>query len=352
MGDELAPLRTAKAALAEGLISAQDYDVVKVAFLKAQQLRAGLDAGLVRQQDHDKARDSYLSALDFQMLTTVPSATYSGPGGGEAAPPAAVTVAAVVRPAAPAALASPRPSLVAAGAAAGASALASGGSADHGGTNGLARTASGSGAGGGGLAATGSGAGGAGGGGGGGGSGAGGAGAGAGGPSARAPEGGGALVIPDLPRYARGATAGKKSMAGIAVREDCVDLFVHMKTRSAYRWAVFKVEPSGREVVIDAVGARGSAYGDFCAALPPADCRYGVYDYEYASADRGTFHRLVFVAWAPDASPIKTKMTYASTKEFFKTLCDGVGAELQATEPGELAEEGMRERVVGGMTRK
>jgi cofilin len=316
--DELAPLRTAKAALNEGLITPQDYDVVKVAFLKAQQLKAGLDAGLVRQQDHDKARDSYLSALDFQMMSTMPSAT-------------AATTAAAPGPRSAVAAAAAAPSsriaapVVAATAAAavGAHALASvnsGGDAAGSNGGGLGRVGSGSGAG--------------------------------GSSSMRAPEGS-ALVIPDLPKYARGATAGKKSMAGIAVREDCVDLFTHMKTRSAYRWATFKVDSTGREVVIDAVGARtGSGYGDFCAALPAAECRYGVYDYEYASADRGTFHRLVFVSWAPDCAPIKTKMMYASTKDFFKAFCDGVGAELQATDADELAEEEMRERVVSGMTRK
>jgi cofilin len=322
--DELAPLRTAKAALNEGLITPQDYDVVKVAFLKAQQLKAGLDAGLVRQQDHDKARDSYLSALDFQMMSTMPSATTATIAAAAPGPRSAVAAAAAQPSSriAAAPVVAAAATTTAAAAAVGAHALASvnsGGDAAGSNGGGLGRVGSGSGA---------------------------------GGTSLRAPEGS-ALVIPDLPKYARGATAGKKSMAGIAVREDCVDLFTHMKTRSAYRWATFKVDSTGREVVIDAVGARaGSGYGDFCAALPPAECRYGVYDYEYASADRGTFHRLVFVSWAPDCAPIKTKMMYASTKDFFKAFCDGVGAELQATDADELAEEEMRERVVSGMTRK
>jgi cofilin len=337
MADELAPLRTAKAALNEGLITPQDYDVVKVAFLKAQQLKAGLDAGLVRQQDHDKARDSYLSALDFQMMSTMPSATTNTSAGGSlGAAPAAAPAPPPTAPAAAYAAAPPRPPAVVASAAAAAAttaALASAHSHDSASNGGqLGRVGSGSGAGGGA----------------------------GGGASMRSPPDS-ALVIPDLPKYTRGATVGKKSMAGIAVREDCVDLFTHIKTRSAYRWATFKVDSTGREVVIDAVGARagggeggggGGGYGAFCEALPERECRYGVYDYEYSSADRGTFHRLVFVSWAPDNAPIKTKMMYASTKDFFKAFCDGVGAELQATDRDELAEEEMRDRVVSGMTRK
>jgi cofilin len=72
---ELAALKTAKEALDLGLITPQDYDVVKVAFLKAQQLRAGRDAGLMREEDYVKLRDSFLSALDFTVMTTLPAAT-------------------------------------------------------------------------------------------------------------------------------------------------------------------------------------------------------------------------------------------------------------------------------------
>ena len=42
---DLAVLRTAKLAMAEGLIEQSDFDVIKKAFLKAQQIKAGMDAG-------------------------------------------------------------------------------------------------------------------------------------------------------------------------------------------------------------------------------------------------------------------------------------------------------------------
>ena len=115
-----------------------------------------------------------------------------------------------------------------------------------------------------------------------------------------------------------------------------------------------------------------------------------VYDYEYISPERGNFSKLVFVNWcvagvaragrrrrlcsflqnktkqnkkhntqqnhkqrrAPDTAQTRTKMMYASTKDFLKGFLDGVGAELQATEPSELGEDEMRERVVSNMTRK
>ena len=42
---DLNVLRTAKLALQEGLIESDDFDQIKRAFLKAQQIKAGMDAG-------------------------------------------------------------------------------------------------------------------------------------------------------------------------------------------------------------------------------------------------------------------------------------------------------------------
>lgn len=70
---DLTVLRGSKQALEEGLITQQDYECVKVAFLKAQQIKAGLDAGFIRSEDYDKAVGSYMHALDFQLMTAVPS---------------------------------------------------------------------------------------------------------------------------------------------------------------------------------------------------------------------------------------------------------------------------------------
>jgi len=164
---------------------------------------------------------------------------------------------------------------------------------------------------------------------------------------------GGLIDIPaDLPQYAKGVTNGKVSMAGIGIREECVNLFMHMKTRSAYKWMTFKVDDSGRYVVPDRLGNKNATFQEFVACLPDGQCRYAAYDYEYTSPERGSFSKLVFVNWAPDGCNIRTKMMFASTKDFFKGFLDGVGAELQACERDEIREEDMRAKVGDSMTRK
>lgn len=85
---DLAVLRTSKIAMGEGLITQEDFDQVKVAFLKAQQIKAGLDAGFIREEDYVQARDSFLHSLDFRVAAH----HHNGP----AATPAVLAAAAPV----------------------------------------------------------------------------------------------------------------------------------------------------------------------------------------------------------------------------------------------------------------
>mmetsp|Transcript_2982 Transcript_2982/g.5112 ORF Transcript_2982/g.5112 Transcript_2982/m.5112 type:complete len:334 (-) Transcript_2982:1741-2742(-) len=331
---DLAVLRTAKQAMGEDLITQEDFNEIKVAFLRAQQIKAGLDAGFIREEDYMQARDSFLNSLDFST-----GAPQQGPGLGYGAAPLAPTrpppgaapvshpvktngsrsttpnLAQMVR--APMATAPPAPpSLLGSG---GSSVMAAAAAA-----HGLA----------------------------------------SGGPSAdyEQPEPAefdgrpGTVPIPqDLPKLGRtGLAAGKKSMSGIAVNEQCINLFNHIKTKSAFKWISFKVDAAGTQVVPDRLGHPSSTYDQFvAAALPENQCRYAVYDYAYENSDtKQTNQKLVFVQWAPETSPTKQKMMYASTKEFLKGFLDGLGAELQADSMSEMAEELLRERVGHNMTRK
>ena len=54
---------------------------------------------------------------------------------------------------------------------------------------------------------------------------------------------------------------------------------------------------------------------------------------------------------APDTARIKSKMMYASTKEYFKGYLDGLSIELQATEPEEVTEEDIADAVRSVITR-
>lgn len=142
-------------------------------------------------------------------------------------------------------------------------------------------------------------------------------------------------------------------MSGIGLSDYCINIFNYIKTKSQYKWVIYKIDDGGSEVVVDQLGAPDSTYDQFIAALPSNQCRYGVFDYAYTNADTGqTINKLVFLHWAPDGSTTKSKMMYASTKDFLKSFLDGVGAEHQADSPEELNESEFRDRVHQSLTRK
>ena len=70
-------LKTARSALEQNLIESTDYDQVKAAFLRAQQIRAGLDAGFIRQDDYEQIKHTFLQSLQGMAVTPSPSTQHA-----------------------------------------------------------------------------------------------------------------------------------------------------------------------------------------------------------------------------------------------------------------------------------
>ena len=156
---------------------------------------------------------------------------------------------------------------------------------------------------------------------------------------------------PSAPAPAPAATG--KSLSGVAVTDDCLTVFNKVKMRTSdLQWATFRVEETEGSVLTAATGAVDGAYEDFVAALPEDDCRYAVYDYRYVNSEECEFRKLVFIVWNPDSARLKSKMLYASTKDFFKGRLSGIAVEIQATDFDEVSEEELRENIGGILTRK
>ena len=155
------------------------------------------------------------------------------------------------------------------------------------------------------------------------------------------------------PPSAPAPAATGKSLSGVAVTDDCLTVFNKVKMRTSdLQWATFRVEETEGSVLTAATGAVDGAYEDFVAALPEDDCRYAVYDYRYVNSEECEFRKLVFIVWNPDSARLKSKMLYASTKDFFKGRLSGIAVEIQATDYDEVSEEELREKIGGILTRK
>ncbi|KAL0927209.1 hypothetical protein M5K25_001371 [Dendrobium thyrsiflorum] len=123
----------------------------------------------------------------------------------------------------------------------------------------------------------------------------------------------------------------------MAVDEECKVKFMELKTKRNYRFIVFKIDEKKMKIAVDRIGQPDDKYDDFTASLPPNECRYAVYDFDFITAENCNKSKIFFIAWSPDTSKVRSKMLYASSKDKFKRELDGIQVELQATEPSEIS---------------
>lgn len=100
------------------------------------------------------------------------------------------------------------------------------------------------------------------------------------------------------------------------MNDEAVEAFNAFKLHRAphdNRYFVYKIE-NDAEIVIDTFGDKSKTYDDFCACLPPNECRYGVFDLDFTTQDGRQGNKLVFISWSPDTAKIKNKMVYAASK--------------------------------------
>eukprot|EP01098_Paradermamoeba_levis_P011142 TRINITY_DN4740_c0_g1_i1.p1 TRINITY_DN4740_c0_g1~~TRINITY_DN4740_c0_g1_i1.p1 ORF type:complete len:159 (-),score=65.97 TRINITY_DN4740_c0_g1_i1:24-452(-) len=129
--------------------------------------------------------------------------------------------------------------------------------------------------------------------------------------------------------------------SGVSVSPILVETFNNFKMNKGdekLRWFTAKLDANYKSVVLDQKGPLNHTYADFLAALPADDCRYGVFNYEYTMGADGNRAKVVFFAWAPEDSKIKSKMVYASTKDAVKKSLVGIQVEIQGTDRSEVDE--------------
>lgn len=120
--------------------------------------------------------------------------------------------------------------------------------------------------------------------------------------------------------------------------------FMELKRKKAFRYVVFKIDEKKKEVVVDKTGGSGESYEDFTASLPENDCRYAIYDFDFVTAENCQKSKIFFVAWSPSTARIRSKMLYATSKDRFRRVLDGIHYEIQATDLTEVDMDVLRDR--------
>ncbi|KAK1266109.1 hypothetical protein QJS04_geneDACA000441 [Acorus gramineus] len=136
------------------------------------------------------------------------------------------------------------------------------------------------------------------------------------------------------------------SASGMAVHDDCKLRFLELKAKRNYRFIVFKIEEKIQQVTVERLGLPDETYDDFTASLPPNECRYAVFDFDFVTDENCQKSKIFFIAWSPDTSRVRSKMLYASSKDRFKRELDGIQVELQATDPSEMSIDIIKSRAL------
>merc|ERR1719284_914607 len=120
--------------------------------------------------------------------------------------------------------------------------------------------------------------------------------------------------------------------------------------KSTAKYMILRINDDLTEIIIESK-VDASSYDEFIGALPKDDCRYAVYDFDYELKDGGKRNKLLFYAWSPDSSKIKSKMLYAASKDALKKKLVGYHYEIQATDFDEVDFNEVYEKVSAGGTK-
>ncbi|XP_036029681.1 cofilin-1-like [Onychomys torridus] len=134
--------------------------------------------------------------------------------------------------------------------------------------------------------------------------------------------------------------------SGVAVSDGVIKVFNDIKVRKSSRPEEVKkrkkavlfclsedkkniILKEGKEILVGDVGQTvDDPHTTFVKMLPDKDCYYALYDATYEAKERK--EGLVFIFWAPECAPLKSKMIYANSKDAIKKKLTGIKHELQA----------------------
>jgi len=129
--------------------------------------------------------------------------------------------------------------------------------------------------------------------------------------------------------------------SGVQVEDECKIAFQEIKLGHKHRFVVYKLTDDLRTIVVENRADPSKTYEEFVQLMKEAEsaheCRYAIYDVEYATVDGQPRNKIVFFMWSPETAKIKQRMVYSSSKDALKkALGEGIGKEIQANDHGDL----------------
>lgn len=80
------------------------------------------------------------------------------------------------------------------------------------------------------------------------------------------------------------------------VSQDCVEQFQSLKLGKKIKYIIYSLSDNNTEIIVSKT-SESSDYDEFLAELPPTECRYAIYDFEYQKGDEGKRNKICFYTW-------------------------------------------------------
>lgn len=158
---------------------------------------------------------------------------------------------------------------------------------------------------------------------------------------------------------------GRLVASGVTVNDEVIKVFNDMKVRKSStqeeikkrkKAVLFCLSDDKRQIIVEEakqilVGDIGDTVEDpytaFVKLLPLNDCRYALYDATYETKESKK-EDLVFIFWAPESAPLKSKMIYASSKDAIKKKFTGIKHEWQVNGLDDIKDRSTLGEKLGG----
>ncbi|KAJ8796087.1 hypothetical protein J1605_018235 [Eschrichtius robustus] len=166
-------------------------------------------------------------------------------------------------------------------------------------------------------------------------------------------------------RAAAAASTAGAMASGVTVNDEVIKVFNDMKVRKSStqeeikkrkKAVLFCLSDDKRQIIVEEakqilVGDIGDTvedpYTSFVKLLPLNDCRYALYDATYETKESKK-EDLVFIFWAPESAPLKSKMIYASSKDAIKKKFTGIKHEWQVNGLDDIKDRSTLGEKLGG----
>ncbi|XP_066536087.1 non-muscle cofilin 1-like [Hoplias malabaricus] len=149
--------------------------------------------------------------------------------------------------------------------------------------------------------------------------------------------------------------------SGVAISDEVITHFEKIRVRlqgseekERLKLVIMRLSEDQKNIIVDHQASlkvkdvcdEDDVFKKVVSMLPAKDCRYALYDCSYATKE-SVKEDLVFIMWAPEDAPIKTKMVYASSKGALRTKLPGLKFEWQVNDPADKEKCALVEKLGG-----